>query len=96
MIRSTKLKKTAVSAAMMNTMMVVITTSRRVGHTTFEISARVSLINLTGFVAIRWFLSQGASGTYALDGRFSSRSCTQERDIGHLTDLFQLIGVLHA
>ena len=55
MARSTKLKNVAVRAAIMNTMIVVKTTSRLVGQTTLATSARTCCKNWTGFVvAMVW------------------------------------------
>jgi hypothetical protein len=49
---STRLKKVAVRAAMINTMIVVSTTSRREGQTTLAISARAWAMNCVGVVFV--------------------------------------------
>src|SRR5690606_4059646 len=49
--KSTRKKNRLVRAAMISTMIVVVTTSRRVGHVIFAPSARTCVMNLTGLVA---------------------------------------------
>ena len=75
---STKLKKVAVKAAMINTMIVVKTTSRRVGQTTLATSARTCCRNWIGFIVAMVVLPKGSvevpDGTVTrLDGGIQAR-----------------------
>lgn len=74
MNQSTRLKKVAVSAAMMKTMIVVSMTSRRVGQTTLATSLRTCWMNWVGLVLVAMSVLSAVlfGARYALHAPFSS------------------------